>query len=213
MQHNDLLLMLDYGIFYEFIKVKDIAKENPKVYTVANVEIGVNYAIIISTNSGLWRYVLGDTIVFTSTYPHRIKITGRTKHFINAFGEELIVDNAEKALRKACKKTNAVIREYTAGPVFMQGDKKGSHQWLFEFIKQPDNIDHFMEVLDNKLKDLNSDYEAKRFKDLSLAFPQYNILKEGTFYQWLKNKDKLGGQHKIPRLANHREYIEELLSL
>jgi len=213
MQHNDLLLMLDYGIFYEFIKVKDIAKENPKVYTVANVEIGVNYAIIISTNSGLWRYVLGDTIVFTSTYPHRIKITGRTKHFINAFGEELIVDNAEKALRKACKKTNAVIREYTAGPVFMQGDKKGSHQWLFEFIKQPDNIDHFMEVLDNKLKDLNSDYEAKRFKDLSLAFPQYNILKEGTFYQWLKNKDKLGGQHKIPRLANNRKYIEELLSL
>jgi hypothetical protein len=210
---SSMLLMLDYGIFYEFIDINDVDKPNPKVLALKDVELETNYALVISTNAGLWRYIIGDTIKFTSKFPHKIKITGRIKHFINAFGEELIIDNAEQALHKACSETNAIIREYTACPIYMQGDGKGAHQWLFEFNKEPDDMDHFMVYLDNKLKDLNSDYEAKRFKNLSLGFPKYEILKEGTFYKWLKEKGKLGGQHKIPRLANHRKYVEELLSL
>ncbi len=210
---NSMLLMLDYGIFYEFIEMSEFDKDKPKVITIKDVKLQVNYALIISTNSGLWRYILGDTIKFTSTFPHKIKVTGRIKHFINAFGEELIIDNAEQAIIKACKKTNAIIREYTACPIYIKGENKGAHEWLFEFTKEPPNMDYFMEIIDNKLKDLNSDYEAKRFKNLSLDFPKFHVLKEGTFYKWLYQKDKLGGQHKIPRLANHREYVEELLSL
>ena len=210
---NSMLLMLDYGIFYEFININDIDKENPKAITIKDVKTNVNYALVISTNAGLWRYIVGDTIKFTSTFPHKIKVTGRIKHFINAFGEELIIDNADQAILKSCQDTGAVIREYTAGPIYMKENTKGAHQWLFEFTKQPEDMEHFMEILDNKLKDLNSDYEAKRFKSLSLEAPKYKVLEEGTFYAWLKSKDKLGGQHKIPRLANHREYIEELLSL
>jgi len=214
-EENDesMLLMLDYGIFYEFIDMNDFYDENPKVITIKEVKTHINYALVISTNSGLWRYIIGDTIKFTSIFPHKIKVTGRIKHFINAFGEEIIIDNAEQAIVKACQKTKAVIREYTACPIYMKEESKGAHEWLFEFSSPPSNIEHFMEILDNKLKDLNSDYEAKRFKNLSLEFPKYHILKTGTFYKWLKQKDKLGGQHKIPRLANHRKYVEELLSL
>ncbi len=212
-EDNSMLLMLDYGIFYEFIDLNEIDKTNPKVITIKDVEIDKNYALVISTNAGLWRYLIGDTIMFSSTFPHKIKVTGRIKHFINAFGEELIIDNAEKAVQKACLETKAVIVEYTAGPIYMKENSKGAHQWLFEFSSKPNDMEHFMEILDNKLKDLNSDYEAKRFKNISLEFPKYSILKKDSFYTWLKQKDKLGGQHKIPRLANHREYLEELLSL
>jgi len=212
-ENNGMLLMLDYGIFYEFIEVNEIDKKNPKVIGIKDVKTNVNYALIISTNSGLWRYAIGDTIKFTSLHPHRIKVTGRVKHFINAFGEELIIDNAEQAIYKACHETGAVITEYTACPIYMEGEHKGAHQWLFEFSTSPPDMEYFIDVLDNKLKDLNSDYEAKRFKSISLEKPKYNILEKGIFYAWLKNKGKLGGQHKIPRLANHREYVEELLSL
>lgn len=213
LRKNDMLLMLDYGIYYEFIPIEDIEKENPKIYNIGEVELFKNYAMVISTNAGLWRYIIGDTIKFTSLYPHKIVITGRTKHFINTFGEELIVENAEKAIKIACEKTNSIITEYTAGPVYMTDVSKGAHEWLFEFSKQPNNIEYFMEILDNALKSLNSDYEAKRYKNLSLDFPKYKILKEGTFYLWLKNKGKLGGQHKIPRLANNRDHINDLLEL
>jgi len=210
---NDMLLMLDYGIYYEFIPIEDFSKENPKVLNIGEVELCKNYALVISTNAGLWRYVIGDTVKFTSLYPHKIVITGRTKHFINAFGEELIIENAEKAIKIACEKTSTNIVEYTAGPVYMTEKSKGAHEWLFEFSVSPSNMEYFMEVLDNALKSLNSDYEAKRYRNLSLDFPKYTILKKGTFYKWLKNKGKLGGQHKIPRLANHREYIEEILAI
>ncbi len=210
---SSMLLMLDYGIFYEFIDMNELDSSNPKTLTIEEVELDKNYAMLISTNAGLWRYMIGDTVKFTSKFPHKIKITGRVKHFINAFGEELIIDNAEQALAKACSMTGAIIREYTACPVYMEGEQKGSHQWLFEFIKPPQDIEHFITYLDDKLKDLNSDYEAKRFKNMSLEFPKYQVLPEGTFYKWLDKKGKLGGQHKVPRLANHRRYVEELLSL
>jgi hypothetical protein len=209
----DMLLMLDYGIFYEFIPMEEFFKENPRVISIGEVEAGKNYALVISTNAGLWRYIIGDTIKFTNLFPHKIVITGRTKHFINAFGEELIIENAEQALKTACEKTHAQITEYTAGPVYMTEKNKGSHEWLFEFATAPENMDYFMEVLDNALKAVNSDYEAKRYRNMSLDFPKHSILPSGTFYKWLKIKGKLGGQHKIPRLANHREYIEELLHI
>lgn len=210
---NGMLLMLDYGVFYEFLPMEEFGKENPKTLTLENVELDKNYALIISTNGGLWRYMIGDTVKFTSKYPFRIKITGRTKHFINAFGEELIIDNAETALKKACERTGAEIKEYTAAPIFMNENRNGGHQWLFEFSKMPDNIEHFMEILDTTLKSLNSDYEAKRYKDISLAFPKIEIAREGLFYDWMKERGKLGGQNKVPRLANHREYIDRLLEM
>ncbi|MBI5542084.1 MAG: GH3 auxin-responsive promoter family protein [Bacteroidia bacterium] len=210
---RDMLLMLDYGIFYEFIPMEEFGKENPKVLTIGEVEQGKNYALVITTNSGLWRYIIGDTVKFTSLYPHKIVITGRTKHFINAFGEELIIENAEKAIKIASEKTHAEIREYTAAPVYMTECSKGAHEWLFEFSTPPSSIDYFMEILDNALKSVNSDYEAKRYRNMSLDFPKVTVLPDGTFYKWLKDKGKLGGQHKIPRLANHREYIDELLAL
>ncbi|OFX19245.1 MAG: hypothetical protein A2033_05215 [Bacteroidetes bacterium GWA2_31_9] len=210
---DDLLLMLDYGIFYEFIPIEQINEENPKVYTLEDIEVNKNYAMLISTNSGLWRYMIGDTIKFTSKTPHKIKITGRTKHFINVFGEELMINNAEEAIRIACEKTGAMVNEYTAAPVFMDDNCKGCHEWLFEFEKKPDNIEHFTDVLDNALKMLNSDYEAKRYKNLTLVMPKVVVLKNGTFYNWLKEKNKLGGQNKIPRLSNSREYVERLLKI
>ncbi len=210
---DDMLLMLDYGIFYEFVPINEIYKEQPKSYNLEEVEIGKNYAIIITTNGGLWRYMIGDTVKFTSKYPFKIKITGRTKHFINAFGEELIIDNAQEALRVACKRTNAAIREFTAAPIYMAKNQKGGHEWLIEFSKLPNNIEHFNEILDTTLKSVNSDYEAKRYKNISLDFPKIQIAKEGVFYKWLKIKGKLGGQHKIPRLSNQRTHIDELLEL
>jgi hypothetical protein len=210
---DDLLLMLDYGIYYEFIPMNEFFVDNKKAIPLSKVETGVNYAMVISTNGGLWRYIIGDTVMFTSTQPYKIKITGRTKHFINAFGEELIVDNAEKGLKKACEITGAIINEYTAGPVFMVEGEKGSHQWVIEFEKEPEKIDVFAEILDRELQSLNSDYEAKRYKDLALNQLQIIQAPTGTFYEWLKQKEKVGGQNKIPRLANDREYLDPILEL
>ncbi len=210
---EEMLLMLDYGIFYEFIEKSEIGTENPKTITLESVELSKNYAIVISTNAGLWRYVIGDTVVFTSLNPFRIKVTGRITQFINAFGEELIIEHAEKAFSVACAQTKAAIKEYTGGPHFFQNKSAGKHQWLIEFEQAPQNINYFSEIFDNELKALNSDYEAKRVGDLVLGIPDIQPLKSGTFYNWMKKKNKLGGQHKIPRLSNNRVYIEELLKM
>ena len=210
---NDMLLMLDYGIFYEFIPTEEINDPNPKILHINEVDLNKNYAIIISTNSGLWRYLIGDTVTFTSLYPHKIKISGRTKHFINAFGEEVIIDNAEKALKEACAKTGALIKDYTAAPVFMEENKKGGHQWLIEFDKMPVNINKFVYILDDALQKVNSDYEAKRYKSITLDMPLLTIANDKLFYNWLKAKGKIGGQNKVPRLANNRNYMDELLLL
>jgi hypothetical protein len=207
---SDMLLMLDYGIFYEFIPLDKISTNDPPSYTVTEVETGVNYAVIISTNGGLWRYMMGDTIVFTYLNPYRFRISGRTKHFINVFGEEVIIDNADKALESACKETDAVIAEYTAGPVYMNTLSKGSHEWIIEFEKTPSDLSIFIDSLDKTLKSVNSDYEAKRYKDLNLVLPVVKSVPRGTFNKWLKTKNKLGGQNKVPRLSNSREYIEDL---
>lgn len=207
---TDMLLMLDYGIFYEFIPADKAGGPSAPAYTIGEVEKGVNYAIVISTNGGLWRYMIGDTITFTSLHPYKFRITGRTRHFINAFGEEVIVDNAEKALDSACKATGAIITDYTAGPVFMGASSKGSHEWLIEFEKEPADLKLFTELLDETLKSVNSDYEAKRFKDINLVMPVVRPVPKGSFTEWLKSKNKLGGQNKVPRLSNTREYIEEM---
>jgi len=210
---DSMLLMLDYGIFYEFVPLHELSNPNPVALTVADVEVGKNYAMVISTNSGLWRYLIGDTVTFTSKAPHRIKITGRTRHFINVFGEEVIIDNAERALEKACKVTGALIAEYTAAPVFMGTDRKGCHEWLIEFEKQPGSIDEFARVLDSALCEANSDYEAKRAKNVTLDFPIVQAATPGTFFEWMRQRGKLGGQNKVPRLSNTREYIDELLAI
>jgi hypothetical protein len=210
---SDMLLMLDYGIFYEFVPADKINTDSPPVYIVTEVETGVNYAIIISTNGGLWRYMMGDTVIFTSLNPYRFTITGRTKHFINVFGEEVIVDNADRAMESACRKTGAVIAEYTAGPVFMNTLSKGSHEWVIEFEKEPSDLKLFVTILDESLKAVNSDYEAKRYKDLNLVIPIVRAVPPGTFNKWMKTKNKLGGQNKVPRLSNSREYIEDLYKM
>ncbi len=210
---DDMLLMLDYGIFYEFIPLENLHDENPPVFTVKDVETGVNYAIVISTNSGLWRYVIGDTIFFTSLSPHKFKISGRTRHFINAFGEEVIIDNAEKALLAACEKTGAQISEFTAAPVYMDASAQGSHEWLIEFEKEPDDLHQFTITLDATLQSINSDYEAKRYKSITLVLPTVRIMPKGTFYKWFQKKGKLGGQNKMPRLSNDRKYIDELMAI
>nr|WP_319269654.1 GH3 auxin-responsive promoter family protein [uncultured Draconibacterium sp.] len=210
---DDMLLMLDYGIFYEFIPMSEFGSENPTVLNLEDVELDENYAMVISTNAGLWRYVIGDTIKFTCKYPFKIKVTGRTKHFINAFGEELIIDNAEQALKVACHHTGAIVNEYTAGPVFMGDNSKGAHQWIIEFAKSPKDIDHFKTILDNSLKTLNSDYEAKRHKNMTLEMLHLTVAPKGTFYNWMKQRGKVGGQNKIPRLANNRKYLDELMNI
>lgn len=210
---DDMLLMLDYGVFYEFIPMKDWGKENPRVLPLEEVELNENYAMVISTNAGLWRYIIGDTVKFTCKYPFKFKITGRTKHFINAFGEEVIIDNAENALKIACNHTGAIVNEYTAGPVFMDDNQKGAHQWIIEFEKEPDELEHFINVLDNSLQTLNSDYEAKRHKNMTLERLHLNVAPPGTFYRWMKNRGKVGGQNKIPRLSNDRRYLDGLLKL
>jgi len=210
---DDMLLMLDYGIYYEFIPPSEIGKSNPATITLSQVETGVNYAIIISTNAGLWRYAIGDTIVFTSTDPYRFRITGRTKNFINAFGEELIIDNAEKAMAIACEKSAAAVNEYTAAPVYFGENQQGAHEWLIEFETPPENIEYFVELFDNALKSLNSDYEAKRYHNMILKMPVVHSVPKGTFFNWLREKGKLGGQNKVPRLSNDRKYVEELLDL
>jgi len=210
---SELLLMLDYGIFYEFIPMDSYETNTPKIISLKDVKLNTNYAMVITTNSGLWRYKIGDTIRFTSLNPYRIKVTGRTKHHINAFGEELIIENAETALKSVCNKTGTEIKDYTAAPIFMKGKEKGAHEWIFEFKTPPENIDYFCELFDNALKSLNSDYEAKRYNNMTLNKPVVHIARPNLFYDWLKSKGKLGGQHKVPRLSNSREYVDELLKL
>jgi len=210
---DDMLLMLDYGIFYEFILPEDLQNNNPKTLTIDQVETGKNYAMVITTNSGLWRYLIGDTVIFTSTYPHKIKISGRTKHFINVFGEEVIVDNAEKALNIACEKTHAQVSDYTVGPIFMSDNSKGRHEWIVEFAIQPTNLKEFTYFLDDALMQINSDYEAKRYKNLNLDLPIVRSVEQGTFYKWMEKRGKLGGQNKVPRLFNTRKYLDDLMQI
>ncbi len=211
--YDDMLLMLDYGIFYEFIPADQFESSNPKVIWLDEVQTDVNYVVLITTNGGLWRYVIGDVIRFSSINPYRMRIVGRTKQYINTFGEELMVDNAERALAIACEKTGAIVREYTAGPVYMELNNSGGHEWIIEFDKVPEHIGYFTEVLDNALKTLNSDYEAKRYKNMTLAPPRVHVVEQGTFYNWMKERGKLGGQNKVPRLANDRRYLDGLLNL
>lgn len=210
---NEMLLMLDYGIFYEFIPFEEIGNPYPKAISLEDVKLGKNYAMVISTNAGLWRYQIGDTIRFTSIDPFRIKISGRTKHFINAFGEELIVENAESAISKACEETNAAIDNFTAAPIYMEKLQKGGHEWVIEFTKAPESIEKFKVILDNALREVNSDYDAKRYKDIALEAPVIHSVPEGTFYNWMKKRGKLGGQHKVPRLANDRIYVEDIMNM
>ncbi|GAA0892000.1 GH3 auxin-responsive promoter family protein [Fulvivirga kasyanovii] len=210
---NELLLMLDYGIFYEFIPFDQINNPDPQTISLDEVEVGKNYAMLISTNSGLWRYNIGDTIKFTSTSPYRIKISGRTKHFINAFGEEVIIENAESAITDACTKTGAIIDNFTAAPIYFDEGNKGGHEWIIEFKKQPDNLERFTQFLDEKLREINSDYDAKRYKDMALLPPVVHSAQEGTFYAWMKKRGKLGGQNKVPRLSNNREHIDDILKM
>ena len=211
---DELLLLLDYGIFYEFIPMEDWDKETPKVITLEQVEIGKNYAILISTNGGLWRYKIGDTVKFTSTFPYRFRISGRTKHFINAFGEEVIVENAEAAIQHACEQTGAMITNFTAAPIYFEDSQsKGAHEWVVEFQKEPEDLDQFAKLMDAKLREVNSDYDAKRHKDLALRQLMLHAAPHGLFEMWLGKKGKLGGQHKVPRLSNSREYIDEILVL
>ena len=205
-------LMVDYGVFYEFIPMEEIESPNPQVLPLWDVETGRNYAIVISTSSGLWRYMIGDTVRFTSTNPYKFVITGRTKFFINAFGEELIVDNAETGLAEACRRTGAQVLEYTAAPVFMDGEGKCRHQWLVEFAKEPEDAGQFARILDETLQHVNSDYEAKRYKDITLQSLELVVARKGLFHDWLASKGKLGGQHKVPRLSNNRVHIEEMLA-
>lgn len=212
MGRDDMLLMLDYGIHYEFMPMSETGKEFPNTLGLDEVEIGVDYALVISTNAGLWRYFIGDTVRFTSKEPFRIQVSGRTKHFINAFGEELIIDNAEKALEMACVRSGARISDYTAAPIFMDENTKGGHEWLIEFELEPENMQIFTQVLDTTLKDLNSDYDAKRTADLSLQMPTVRSMARGTFNNWLKSKGKLGGQHKVPRLSNDRLIVEDIMA-
>ena len=207
---DDLLLLLDNGVYYEFLPMDEVGKEFPQAIQLQDVEIGKNYAIVISTNAGLWRYVIGDMVSFTSKTPYRIKITGRTKSFINVCGEEVIVDNTDKALKIACDRTNAVVNEYSAAPYFY-ADEKIAHQWIVEFIKEPESIEYFATVLDDALKSLNSDYEAKRYKDFVLKPLIVENAPKGTFYQWLQENNRLGGQNKVPRLSNERKHVEGLL--
>ena len=209
---RDLLLMLDYGVFYEFIEISEMEKSE-KIIDLSQVKIGVNYAMLITTNSGLWRYKIGDTIQFTSLNPFRIIISGRTKHFINAFGEEVIIDNVEKALEKVINKHQCKIVDYTVAPRFMRSGKKGNHDWIIEFSKEPKSINDFMSDLDLSIQQNNTDYKAKRFKNITLDKPILHMARENLFYDWLKSKNKVGGQNKIPRLSNDRSFFEELIKM
>lgn len=210
---KSMLLMLDYDVFYEFLPMDEFDSEHPNIVPLEGVEIGKNYAMLISTSCGLWRYMIGDTVKFTSVRPYKFVITGRTKYFINAFGEELIQDNAEKGLAYACQQTGAEVKEYTAAPVFMDANAKCRHQWLIEFAKEPENISEFADILDHQLQAINSDYEAKRFHDTTLQPLEIVVARKGQFDDWLRSKGKLGGQHKIPRLSNNRKTIEEIMGV
>ena len=213
-ESSDMLLMIDYGIFYEFIPVNEVYRPNPKTIPLWKAELGVNYAMIISTNGGLWRYMIGDTVIFTSKDPYKLRISGRTKHFINAFGEEVIIDNAERAIKEACSATNSIISDYTAGPIFMSDKQpKGAHQWLIEFDTPTADMGVFTTVLDKKLQELNSDYEAKRHKNATLEMPHVLAVAAGTFLQWMRERGKIGGQNKVPRLSTNREFLDGLLRI
>lgn len=207
---NDLLLMLDYGIFYEFIPMDLFGTTDEKAIRLSEVELHKNYAIVITTNAGLWRYMIGDTVRFTSLNPYRIRVTGRTKHHINVFGEELMVENTDRAIATACQVTQSEIVDYTVAPIFMKGKEKGAHEWIIEFKKEPQDLKHFQSILDETLQSLNSDYEAKRYKNMTLNPLLLNVARTNLFYDWLKEQNKLGGQHKIPRLSNQRDYLEQL---
>ncbi len=208
-----MLLFTDHGIFYEFMPVSEYGKPNPQTVGLKEVELGKNYAPVISTNGGLWRYLIGDTIQFVSIRPYKIIVSGRLKHYINAFGEEVIVDNTDKAIAVACEKTGAIVNDYTAAPVYFTDAHNGAHEWLIEFEKEPEDINLFTEELDNALKSINSDYEAKRHKSIALHLPEVHALKKGSFAEWLHSKGRLGGQHKVPRLSNERTMIEEIKQL
>lgn len=208
-----MLLFTDHGIFMEFMPVSEYGKNQPQTIGLQDVEIGKNYALVISTNGGLWRYLVGDTIQFVSTRPYRIRVSGRLKHYMNAFGEEVIVDNTDKAISIASSKTGAIVNDYTAAPVYFSEHANGAHEWLIEFEKEPASLDLFTQELDAALKSINSDYEAKRYKDMALRLPIVHILPRGTFTAWLRHKGKLGGQHKVPRLSNERKLLEEILAL
>jgi hypothetical protein len=208
---GEMLLMLDYGIFYEFVPIQEADQPFPKAFTIDEVEVDKNYALVVSTNGGLWRYKIGDTVRFTSLYPHRLKVSGRTKHFINAFGEEVIIENAETAITQACEATGAIIADYTAGPVYMSNGANGCHEWVIEFSHEPNNQQRFNQILDETLRHINSDYDAKRYNDMVLKRPRIHVVPAGTFYAWMKQRGKLGGQHKVPRLANSREYVDDIL--
>ncbi len=210
---NDLLLMLDYGIFYEFIPMSVFGTSDEKSLRLSDVEMNINYAILITTNAGLWRYLLGDTVRFTSLNPYRIRVTGRTKHHINVFGEELMVENTDQAISKTCQITNTEVVDYTVAPIFMKDKEKGAHEWMIEFKNNPRNVDEFQKILDETLQSLNSDYEAKRYNNMTLNPLVINVARPNLFYDWLKEQDKLGGQHKIPRLSNKRDYLEQLKKL
>ena len=208
-----MLLFTDHGVFMEFMPVHEYGKEKPQTISLQDVEMGKNYALIISTNGGLWRYLLGDTIQFTSLKPFRVRVSGRLKHYINAFGEELIVDNTDKAIASASMKTGAIVNDYTAAPVYFSETSNGAHEWLVEFEQDPNSLEEFTTELDSALKGLNSDYEAKRHRDIALRAPVIHTLPRGSFNEWLRKKGKLGGQHKVPRLSNERKYLEEILGL
>ena len=210
---SDLLLMLDYGIFYEFIPMDVFGTPNEKAIRLTDVQLFKNYAIVITTNGGLWRYLIGDTVRFTSLSPYRIRVSGRTKHHINVFGEELMVENSDSAIAKTCHETNSEVKDYTVAPIFMKNKEKGAHEWMIEFNKKPNNIIEFQRILDENLQAVNSDYETKRYNNMTLNQLKINVARENLFYDWLKNNDKLGGQHKIPRLSNKRDYLEELLKM
>jgi hypothetical protein len=210
---DGMLLFADHGIFYEFMPVEEYGNPNAKTFGLDQVKLHTNYALVISTNGGLWRYLVGDTIQFTSLRPFKIKVTGRLKHYMNAFGEEVIVDNADEAIAIASAKTNAIVSDYTAAPVFFSERENGAHEWLIEFDRLPDNMDEFITALDGALKSVNSDYEAKRYKNIALRIPLVHVIEKGTFRQWLKQKGKLGGQHKVPRLSNERKLIDEILGM
>ena len=209
---DELLLMLDYGVFYEFIPLNESGEESSKTIGLEDVELGKNYAMVISTNAGLWRYKIGDTVRFTSIAPFKFKISGRIKHFMNAFGEEVMVENAENAIAKASEETGARVANFTAAPIYVQNREKGRHEWLIEFSQKPDSLESFAKALDEALRSLNSDYDSRRHKDLALLPPKVHQVPEGTFYNWMKQKNKLGGQNKVPRLSNSRDVLEEILS-
>ena len=208
---NDMLLLLDHGIFYEFMPMSEVGKDDPKLLALDEIELNTNYGLVITTNGGLWRYLIGDIISFTSKDPFRIRVTGRTRYFINAVGEEVILDNVEKALQEVLSQCDAVIEEYMGGPVYAENDRKAYHEWVFEFNKAPDNILQFTEMFDRALQKANSDYAAKRYQNMILQMPIIHIAPSGTFYKWMKNRGKLGGQHKVPRLANNREHLDSVL--